>query len=143
MITNRDLRFMDESDYSLKITLKEADGSFLSKLASPAASIVNRKSVEKAGKHFGEIPEETPGSGFFRFDGWDYASKMVLSSFDGCWKGEPSCEGLVLLNVEDEEHCRDMFESGELDILDLDRIYAGFVRMDTQSFISSSIVTCQ
>ena len=112
------------SDYSLKITLKEADGSFLSKLASPAASIVNRKSVEKAGKHFGEIPEETPGSGFFRFDGWDYSSKMVLSSFEGCWKGEPSCEGLVLLNVEDEEHCRDMFEGGELDILDLDRIYS-------------------
>ena len=112
------------SDFSLKITLTEADGSFLAKLASPAASIVNRKSVKKAGKNFGKIPEETPGSGYFRFDGWDYTSKMMLSSCEDCWKGTPSCAGLVLLNVEDEEHCRDMFESGELDILDLDRIYS-------------------
>ena len=112
------------SDYSLKITLTEADGSFLAKLASPAASIVNRKSVKKAGKHFGQIPEETPGSGFFRFDGWDYSTKMVVSAYEGCWKGEPSCAGLVLLNVEDEEHCRDLFEGGELDVLDLDRIYS-------------------
>lgn len=111
-------------DYSLKITLTQPDGAFLAKLASPAASIVSKASVKNAKGYFGLMPEETPGSGYFRYDGWDYSSKMMLSSFEGCWKGEPNCDGLVLMDVPDEEHCRDLFESGKIDILDLDRIYS-------------------
>lgn len=111
-------------DYSIRITLSEPDGSFLARLANPAASLLNRKTVKQAGKDFGLLQDKTPGTGYFRFDGWDYCSKMLLSASAECWKGQAACEGLVLMDVDDEENSRELFESGKLDILDLDRIYS-------------------
>ena len=109
-------------DYTIEFTLSEPDGSFLSRLASPAASILEEKSVKKAGKDFGMLPETTIGSGPFRMYGWDYQRKMVLTAVEDCWRGAPNCAGMVLVDIPDEESRRDQFETGKLDILDLDQI---------------------
>ena len=127
-------------DFTIEFTLAQADGSFLARLASPAASILEKKSVEEAGKDFGLLPETTIGSGPFRMYGWDYQSKMVLTAVEDCWRGAPACSGIVLVDIPDEENRRDQFETGKLDILDLDQIQSQQDSFIDQEGIEDQIV---
>ena len=130
-------------DYTIEITLSQPDGSFLARMASPAASILEKKSVKKAGKDFGLLPETTMGSGPFQLYGWDYSSKMVLTAVEDCWRGAPSCDGIVLVDVPDEETRRDLFETGNLDILDIDQIQSQQDSFLKQEGIEDQIVYTQ
>ena len=47
---------------------------------------------------------------------------MILVANKNCFEGEPHCDGLDLRFIKDSEEVRRMFESGELDILDLDEM---------------------
>ncbi len=121
-------------DYNFTITLKAPYAAFLACLSTPAASILDRDTTEAAGDDFGIVPEKTIGSGYFIFKQWDVNSQYVMVANKNCWAGAPKSEGIVVKIVPDADTQRMMFESGEIDILDLDNAQSQtdyFLKNDT------------
>ena len=106
-------------DHTVNITLKEPFGAFLSALAFTACSIYDDEATEAAGDDFGMVPEKTVGSGPFIFESWTPNAELVLKRNDNYWGGAAKIPGVVIKIIPDTETQTMMFESGELDLLDL------------------------
>ncbi len=107
-------------DYTVKITLKEPFAAFLSCLTAPGLSIYDSEATEAAGDQFGMDPAVTVGTGPFRFASWTFNDQLVLVRNEDYWRGAPELLGVVIKVIPDTETQTMMFESGELDLLDLD-----------------------
>ena len=114
------LKVLDDTTFT--ITLSQPYGPFLACLSTPGASILDEESTEEAGDRFGKIPGRTIGTGSFVFSEWKSGREMVLTANQNCWAGSPLCDGLIMMIVSDSEAQRLLYESGELDILDLDNL---------------------
>ena len=107
-------------DYTIKVTLKEPFAGFLASISSPGVSIYDSEATEAAGDQFGMDPAVTVGTGPFEFSSWSFNNQLVLTRNEGYWKGASGLPGVVIKIIPDTETQSMMFESGELDILDLD-----------------------
>ncbi len=107
-------------DHTFTITLEEPFEAFLACLSMPGGSIMDEESASKAGDQFGQDPAQTIGTGSFVLKEWTPGKGMVLTANKDCFAGAPQSEGLNLLFITEPEEIRARFESGELDILDLD-----------------------
>ncbi len=114
--------FTDLGDYTFSITLEEPFPAFLASLSMPPASILNEESATAAGDDFGMDPAKTIGTGSFILESWTPGEGMTLRANRDCWRGAPGCDGIILNYVTDEVEQRLMFERGELDLLDLDKL---------------------
>lgn len=112
--------FEIQDDYHFTVTLKEPYAAFLACLSTPSVAIYDRETTEAAGADFGLVPEKTIGSGPFIFKEWTLGNQIVLSKNENYWEGASELDGMVIKFVPDAETQRMMYESGELDILDLD-----------------------
>ena len=108
------------SDLDFSITLDEPFEAFLACLSMPGASILDEKTTEEAGERFGKEPEWTIGTGSFILWKWNAGDGMLLTANQNCWMGAPRCKGLDLRFITDAGLIRQMFEDGEIDVLDLD-----------------------
>ena len=106
--------------YTVKVTLKEPFAAFLSCLTAPGLSIYDSEATEAAGDQFGMDPAVTVGTGPFKFAGWTFNDQLVLEKNEDYWKGAPELPGVVIKIIPDTETQTMMFESGELDLIDLD-----------------------
>lgn len=107
-------------DYTIKVTLKEPFAGFLASISSPGVSIYDGEATEAAGDQFGMDPAVTVGTGPFEFSSWSFNNQLVLTRNEDYWKGASGLPGVVIKIIPDTETQSMMFESGELDILDLD-----------------------
>ena len=107
-------------DYTIKVTLKEPFAGFLASISSPGVSIYDSEATEAAGDQFGMDPAVTVGTGPFEFSSWSFNHQLVLTRNEDYWKGASGLPGVVIKIIPDTETQSMMFESGELDILDLD-----------------------
>ncbi len=107
-------------DYTIKVTLKEPFAGFLASISSPGVSIYDSEATEAAGDQFGMDPAVTVGTGPFEFASWSFNNQLVLTRNEDYWKGASRLPGVVIKIIPDTETQSMMFESGELDILDLD-----------------------
>ena len=114
--------FTQEGDYDFTITLAQPFEAFPACMSMPGASILDQETTEEAGDRFGLDPAVTVGTGPFILKDWEAGEGMTLTANDQCWKGAPACRGLRLRFLTEAEEERQMFESGELDILDLDEL---------------------
>ena len=112
--------FETVDDYTFTITLSEPYAGFLACLSTPGCSIYNREATEAAGDQFGLDPSVTVGTGPFRLTDWTINDQLVLTRYEDYWKGPSELPGVVIRIVPDTETQRMMFESGELDVVDLD-----------------------
>lgn len=112
--------FETVDDYTFTITLSEPYAGFLACLSTPGCSIYNREATEAAGDQFGLDPSVTVGTGPFRLTDWTINDQLVLTRYEDYWKGPSELSGVVIRIVPDTETQRMMFESGELDVVDLD-----------------------
>ena len=119
-------------DYTFKITLKEAYAGFLACLSAPGVSIYDSEATEAAGDQFGLDPELTVGTGPFKFHSWTLNDQIILTANEDYWKGASALPGIVIKVVPDTETQTMMFESGQLDIIDLD-----FVQDSADHFIET------
>ena len=108
------------SDHDFTITLSAPYEAFLACLSMPGASILDRESTEAAVDRFGKDPACTVGTGPFILREWEPEKGMVLTANPDCWSGPPACEGMVWRFMTEPAEIRTLFESGGLDILDLD-----------------------
>lgn len=109
-------------DYTFKLTLKEPYSGFLACISTPAVSIYNEKATEEAGDQFGLDPAKTVGTGPFKFASWTYNDQLVLVRNDDYFQGASKLPGVVIKIVPDTETQTMMFESGQLDLLDMDYV---------------------
>lgn len=109
-------------DYTVKVTLTEPFGAFLSCMSAPGASIYDSEATEAAGDRFGLDPAVTIGTGPFKFTEWILNDRMILQRNDDYWKEPAALEGIVRRVIPDTETQLMMFENGELDFMDLDDI---------------------
>ena len=109
-------------DYTVKVTLKEPFAGFLACISSPGVSIYDSEATEAAGDRFGMDPAVTVGTGPFQFVSWSFNNQLVMKRYDDYWKGAAALPGVVVKIVPGTETQTMMFESGELDILDLDYV---------------------
>ena len=107
-------------DYTIKVTLKEPFAGFLASISSPGVSIYDSEATEAAGDQFGMDPAVTVGTGPFEFASWSFNNQLVLTRNEDYWNGASGLPGVVIKIIPDTETQSMMFESGELDILDLD-----------------------
>ena len=107
-------------DYTIKVTLKEPFAGFLASISSPGVSIYDSEATEAAGDQFGMDPAVTVGTGPFEFSSWSFNNQLVLTRNEDYWKGASGLPGVVIKIIPDTETQSMMFESRELDILDLD-----------------------
>ncbi len=107
-------------DYTIKVTLKEPFAGFLASISSPGVSIYDSEATDAAGDQFGMDPALTVGTGPFEFSSWSFNNQLVLTRNEDYWKGASELPGVVIKIIPDTETQSMMFESGELDILDLD-----------------------
>ena len=107
-------------DYTIKVTLKEPFAGFLASISSPGVSIYDSEATEAAGDQFGMDPSVTVGTVPFEFSSWSFNNQLVLTRNEDYWKGASGLPGVVIKIIPDTETQSMMFESGELDILDLD-----------------------
>lgn len=107
-------------DYTIQITLSNPYGPFLSSIASPPCSILNRKATEAAGDKFGIEPKLTIGTGPFKFTEWVVNDHFIVMAFDGYFRGKPKIDGVVFKVTADMDTQRMQFEKGEMDIFDCD-----------------------
>lgn len=112
--------FETVDDYTFTITLSEPYAGFLACLSTPGCSIYNREATEAADDQFGLDPSVTVGTGPFRLTDWTINDQLVLTRYEDYWKGPSELPGVVIRIVPDTETQRMMFESGELDVVDLD-----------------------
>ena len=119
--TATELEGMEEvDDYTFKVTLKEAYAGFLACLSAPGVSIYDSEATEAAGDQFGLDPAVTVGTGPFKFASWTLNDQIVLTANEDYWRGATELPGIVIKVVPDTETQTMMFESGELDLIDLD-----------------------
>ncbi len=109
-------------DLSFVITIDQPFEAFLACLTMPGASILDEETTTEAGDLFGKDPEWTIGTGSFVMWKWTPEEEMLLKANPKCWQGAPKCEGLDLLFLKDAREIRDLFEKGEIDVLDLDEL---------------------
>lgn len=109
-------------DYTFKLTLKEPYSGFLACISTPAVSIYNEKATKAAGDQFGLDPSLTVGTGPFKFASWTYNDQLVLVRNDDYFQGPSKIPGVVIKIVPDTETQTMMFESGQLDLLDMDYV---------------------
>ncbi|WP_429820543.1 ABC transporter substrate-binding protein [Ensifer sp. B1-9] len=106
--------------YTVKIVLKEPYAAFIALLASPGASIYNRKFTEPLGDQYGLTPETTNGTGPFILKEYNLNDNQILEANEKYFKGRPKLDEIIIRVVADPETLRLLFESGELDVFDID-----------------------
>lgn len=109
-------------DHTLKVTLKEPFAGFLACISTAGVSIYDSEATEAAGDQFGMDPSLTVGTGPFKFASWTYNDQLVLVRNDDYWMEPAALPGVVIKIIPDSETETMMFESGEIDLMDLDYV---------------------
>ena len=106
--------------YTVQITLSEPYAPFLAVLASPQASIFNRKFTETLGDRFGLSPQTTCGTGPFILKKYIFNDYQMLTANKKYYRGPPKLDRILIRVVTDPETLRLLFEADQLDVFDCD-----------------------
>ncbi|MFZ5641625.1 MAG: ABC transporter substrate-binding protein [Bacillota bacterium] len=115
--------------YTLEIKLEKPFAGFLYVLAHPGASVVERQSVEAAGKDFGTpaaSPETVVGSGPFKFKSWQPAMEISLVRNDAYYGNKPYLDEVEYKFFKEESTVLNEYRAGSLDFVD--RLPPGLVK---------------
>ena len=112
------LKVLDDS--TIRITLAAPFAPFIANLGTPPCSIYNRKATVAAGDKFGVDPAKTVGTGPFVFESWVTNDVCRLKANPNYFRGKPTLAGIDMLVVPDVNTQRMQFETGKLDLLDLE-----------------------
>lgn len=114
-------------DYTVVITLKSPDASFLTKLASNAFCILDSEVVKENGgtdaadaatadKATAWLDAHSAGSGPFKLESWTKNSELVLVKNPDYWGKSGNVEKVILKEIPDANSQINMLQSGDIDI---------------------------
>lgn len=100
---------------TVKVTLKQADASFLAVLADVTSSIVSKKFVEGGG----DLKTKMMGTGAFTFESRESGVKIELKKNPNFWiKGQPYLDGISFIMYPDDRARLSALQSGAVDFAD-------------------------
>lgn len=100
-------------DYTVQITLKSVQPTFLYNVANEAAGIVPKEEVEKWGDQFGSHPV---GAGPFKFVEWKRGTEVTVKAFEDYYGGRPYLDKIVFKVMPEAAARVPAFKAGELDV---------------------------
>lgn len=114
-------------DYTVKITLKEKDASFLTKLASNAYCVLDSELLKQHGGSDAAdasqtdtaqtyLDQQSAGSGPFILKGWTKGTELVLEKNKDYWGETGNVEKIILKEIPDANTQIQMLQKGEIDI---------------------------
>ena len=127
-------------DTHFTVTLSAPNAGFLAELSSPAMSIVDAETMADAPK-FGEEPKDTIGSGPYIVTEWIANDHYTLVYNDKYWGEEPSVKKLIVRTIPDANTQDLMYQSGELDLLDLASLDSAIVASVYKTLYADRIVS--
>ncbi len=107
--------------YTLQITLENPSPSFLSWLAHPGAAVVDRETVEKAGKDFkatGARPDIVVGTGPFKLSRWIPKNVIKIVRNEEYYGRKAYLDGVDFKIIPDTTTILNEFRAGNLDFID-------------------------
>ncbi|NUL81263.1 MAG: peptide ABC transporter substrate-binding protein [Armatimonadetes bacterium] len=115
--TTRGIRAID--DYTLEIEIDAPKAYFLAKLTYPTWYALCKEEVEKGG---GKITAENMvGTGPFKLKEYRKNSKVILAANEDYHDGRPTLDGIERPIVLDATIRHQMFERGEVDLVDVQK----------------------
>lgn len=113
-----------EDDYTIKITLKEEDITFLYKIAGWYVYIVSEKAVKELGND--GFAMKPVGTGPFQFDKGTPAEKTEVVRHEKYWGDKAIVDRLVFHIITEPATLFSAFETGEIDLMsgltDMDKL---------------------
>ncbi len=106
--------------YTVKIVLTQPYAAFIALLASPQASIYNRKFTEPLGDKYGLSPDTVNGTGPFVLTDYTLNDSQRMEANEKYFKGRSKLDSVLIRVVPDAETMRMLFESDEIDVFDTD-----------------------
>ena len=122
-------------NYTLKVTLVSPSSAFLAKLSYPTAFVVDKNNVAK-GYPWWKTPN---GTGPFRLNLWTQGSQLVLER-NPLYYGDKSKLNKVVYKLL-AGIPMNLYESGDIDVADMDVSYYDRVMDPAGSFYSQLVVT--
>jgi peptide/nickel transport system substrate-binding protein len=100
--------------YTVRITLKERDGSFMWSIISYRPGIiVSKKAVQQLGDTFAKTPV---GTGPFEFVELTRGGEVVVKANDAYFRGKPAVRQITFVHVADESSVAAALRSGDLQV---------------------------
>jgi len=115
--------------YTLEITLDKPFAGFIYVLAHPGTSVVDRRSVEAAGRDFGTpaaTRETVVGSGPFKFNSWRPGLEISLVRNDSYYGNKAYLDEIRYKFFKEESTVLNEYRAGSLDFVD--RLPPGLVK---------------
>jgi peptide/nickel transport system substrate-binding protein len=128
-------------DTHLTITLSYAFAGFLYELATPAGCVYSQAAVEAAGDSFGTDYTYAIGSGPYVITSWNRDAGMTLSYNENYWGETPDFTEVNIQIVPDSSTLSMMFQNGEIDLLDCDKLDSAVVSSTYKTAYADKIVT--
>ena len=132
--------FQVTDDTHFSITLSSPNAGFIAELSAPAVSIVDQETMESV-DGFGKEPEDTIGSGPYLVTEWVANDHYTLEYNPKYWGEEPTVKKVIVSVIPDASTQSLMFQSGELDLLDLQSMDSAIVESTYKTMYEDQIVS--
>ena len=129
-----------DGDYQISITLEQANAGFVAELTSAVVGIIDKTTVEGA-SNYGINVDESIGTGPYIVTEWVNNDHITLVKNENYWGDEPSVDTCVIHIIPDASTQNLMYQSGELDILDLDFQDASIVASTYETQYADKLVS--
>ncbi|MGI5976519.1 MAG: ABC transporter substrate-binding protein [Candidatus Limivicinus sp.] len=132
--------FTVEDDTHFSISLEKANAGFIAELTGPAVSIVDAETMEKA-QNFGIACEDTIGTGPYKVTEWVVNDHYVMEYNEAYWGEEPTVKKCIVSIIPDASTQNLMYQSGELDLIDLESLDSSIVESTYKTNYADRIIT--
>ena len=129
-----------DGDYQISVTLAAPNAGFIAELTSPAMSIIDKTTVEGASNYGIEVTESV-GTGPYVVTEWVNNDHITLVKNDQYWGDAASVDTCVIHIVPDASTQNLMYQSGELDIIDLDCLDSSIVASTYETQYADKLVS--
>ncbi|MEW6046217.1 MAG: ABC transporter substrate-binding protein [Bacillota bacterium] len=102
------------NEYTLRITLKESDATFLSRLADPIAPSMAFSPRSMPADQF--VNGQYAGTGPYKLARYDPDQLLVLEAYDGYWGPKPKSQRIIEVFYADASALRSALEAGQIDV---------------------------
>ncbi len=126
-------------DYELSVTLAAPNAGYIAELTSPAMSVVDKETCQSVAA-FGMECADTIGSGPYVVSEWVPNDHFTLERNENYWGQVPDADRVIMSVVPDPNTQNLMFQSGELDIIDLDALDSSIIDSVYKTTYADSIV---
>lgn len=132
--------FVVVDDTHFDITLAATNAGFIAELTGPAMSIVDAETMAEV-DNFGLDCEDTIGTGPYVITEWVVNDHYTLEYNESYWGDEPDVKKMIVSIIPDASTQNLMYQSGELDIIDLEYLDSTIVESTYKTAYADKIVS--